>query len=59
VADLVRRGRIPHTSVFRQWSAADQRAVDEALATTGLTGRAHEQVDARLKLMCVRGPSRL
>jgi iron complex transport system ATP-binding protein len=46
VADLVRRGRIPHTSVFRQWSAADQRAVDEALATTGLTGLAHEQVDA-------------
>lgn len=46
VTDLVRRGRTPHTSVFRQWSAADQRAVDEALATTGLTELGDEQVDA-------------
>lgn len=46
VHELVRRGRTPHTSVFRQWSAADQRAVDEALATTGLTELSEEQVDA-------------
>jgi iron complex transport system ATP-binding protein len=46
VTDLVRRGRTPHTSVFRQWSAADQKAVDDALATTGLTDLADEQVDA-------------
>lgn len=46
VADLVRRGRLPHTSVFRQWSAADQHAVDRALATTGMTGLAAEQVDS-------------
>jgi iron complex transport system ATP-binding protein len=46
VTDLVRRGRIPHTSVFRQWSRADQKAVDEALATTGLTDLADEHVDA-------------
>lgn len=46
VSDLVRRGRTPHTSVFRQWSPADQRAVDHALATTGMTALADEQVDA-------------
>lgn len=46
VSDLVRRGRLPHTSVFRQWSPADQQAVDHALATTGLTGLAAEQVDS-------------
>lgn len=46
VADLVRRGRTPHTSVFRQWSRQDQLAVDSALATTGMTGLAEEQVDS-------------
>lgn len=46
VADLVRRGRTPHTSVFRQWSVADQQAVDTALATTGMTELAQEQVDS-------------
>jgi iron complex transport system ATP-binding protein len=46
VADLVRRGRTPHTSVFRQWSAADQAAVDRALTTTGMTALAEEQVDS-------------
>lgn len=45
VADLVRRGRTPHTSVFRQWSAADQQAVDSALATTGMTDLSQQQVD--------------
>lgn len=46
VADLVRRGRTPHTSVLRQWSAADQKAVDTALATTGMAALADEQVDS-------------
>ncbi len=46
VRDLVRRGRTPHTSVFRQWSAADQQAVDWALATTALTTIADEPVDS-------------
>jgi len=46
VADLVRRGRMPHTSLLRQWSTADQRAVDHALATTGLAALADEQVDS-------------
>jgi iron complex transport system ATP-binding protein len=46
VGDLVRRGRTPHTSVFRQWSAADQHAVDDALATTGMTALAGDQVDS-------------
>ena len=46
VTELVRRGRLPHTSVFRQWSPADQQAVDAALATTGLTALAGEQVDS-------------
>lgn len=46
VADLVRRGRTPHTSVFRQWSPADQHAVDRALATTGMSQLAEAQVDS-------------
>lgn len=46
VADLVRRGRMPHTSVFRQWSATDEHAVDHALAMTGMSRHADEQVDS-------------
>lgn len=46
VADLVRRGRTPHTSVFRQWSAADEEAVESALALTRLTDLAEAQVDS-------------
>lgn len=45
VRELVRRGRLPHTSVWRQWSDADQRAVDHALATCTLTALADEPVD--------------
>lgn len=45
VRDLVRRGRTPHTSVWRQWSPADQQALEHALATTGMTALADEQVD--------------
>ena len=32
VADLVARGRYPHQGLFRQWSAADEAAVEAALA---------------------------
>jgi len=34
VEDLVARGRYPHQSLFRQWSQADERAVEYALAAT-------------------------
>ncbi|GAA3637421.1 ABC transporter ATP-binding protein [Microlunatus ginsengisoli] len=34
VADLVGRGRYPHQGWFRQWSAADDRAVADALTAT-------------------------
>jgi iron complex transport system ATP-binding protein len=34
VEDLVARGRFPHQGLFRQWSADDEAAVEEALAAT-------------------------
>ncbi|MFZ5851265.1 MAG: ABC transporter ATP-binding protein [Actinomycetota bacterium] len=45
VRELVRRGRIPYTSPWRQWSPADEAAVQEALVATGLTGLAEAPVD--------------
>jgi iron complex transport system ATP-binding protein len=36
VEDLVARGRYPHQSLRRQWSLADEQAVDRALAATNL-----------------------
>ncbi len=45
VADLVGRGRYPHQSLLRQWSAEDERAVAEALAATGVTELAERAVD--------------
>ena len=47
VEDLVARGRYPHQGVFRQWSASDERAVEEALAATDtaeLRGRRLEEL---------------
>ncbi|OAK51413.1 ABC transporter ATP-binding protein [Rhodococcoides kyotonense] len=41
VADVVRLGRIPHRGAFGGNATADQRAVDAALAHTGLTDKAH------------------
>lgn len=41
VADVVRLGRIPHRGAFGGDATADQRAVDAALAHTGLTDKAH------------------
>ncbi|RCG27022.1 ABC transporter ATP-binding protein [Sphaerisporangium album] len=45
VADLVVRGRSPHQTWWRQWSAADERAVRDALAATGMTALADRPVD--------------
>ena len=46
VRDLVGRGRYPHQNLLRQWSPADERAVDEALALTGTEDLAERAVDA-------------
>lgn len=46
VRDLVARGRTPHTSLWRQWSADDEAAVTEALVATGLVQLADRPVDA-------------
>ena len=45
VADLVARGRYPHQSLLRQWSVADQEAVDEALAAAGVAELARRPVE--------------
>jgi iron complex transport system ATP-binding protein len=45
VTDLVARGRYPHQSLLRQWSAEDQAAVDTALAAAGVTDLADRPVD--------------
>ena len=46
VRDLVRRGRLPHTSLWRQWSPQDEVALQEALVATDLLELADEPVDA-------------
>ncbi len=45
VADLVGRGRYPHQGWFRRWSAADERAVAEALRATGTAELADRPID--------------
>jgi iron complex transport system ATP-binding protein len=45
VADLVARGRYPHQSMFRQWSAADQEAVAAAMTATGIADLSTRLVD--------------
>lgn len=45
VADLVGRGRFPHQSAMRTWSSADERAVSEAMASTGITDLSRRLVD--------------
>ncbi|GAA2013193.1 ABC transporter ATP-binding protein [Microbacterium ulmi] len=45
VADLVARGRYPHQSFFRQWSAGDERAVGAAMAATGVADLASRTVE--------------
>lgn len=45
VADLVGRGRFPHQSALRTWSNADEQAVSEAMAATGVTDLSRRLVD--------------
>ncbi|MFC4533399.1 ABC transporter ATP-binding protein [Sphaerisporangium dianthi] len=45
VIDLVTRGRSPHQTWWRQWSAADEQAVHGALAATGMADLAGRAVD--------------
>jgi iron complex transport system ATP-binding protein len=45
VEALVRLGRYPHQRLLSPWSRADQTAVEEALARTGLTALRDEPVD--------------
>jgi iron complex transport system ATP-binding protein len=47
VEDLVARGRYPHQGALRQWSRADEAALEQALAATGtseLRGRSIDQL---------------
>lgn len=45
VADLVARGRFPHQSFLRQWSAQDEAVVAQAMESTGVTALADRSVD--------------
>ncbi|MGW6691409.1 ABC transporter ATP-binding protein [Streptomyces sp. NPDC054961] len=45
VCDLVSRGRYPHQGLLRQWSAEDERIVDESMASTGVAELADRAVD--------------
>ena len=45
VADLVGRGRHPHQGFLRQWSRADEEAVEAAMAATGVAELAGRRVD--------------
>lgn len=45
VLDLVTRGRSPHQSWWRQWSTADEAAVEGALEATAMTAHAERSVD--------------
>jgi iron complex transport system ATP-binding protein len=45
VEDLVAVGRFPYQRWYRQWSAADQRAVDQAIEATGINDLRWTPVD--------------
>ncbi|WP_406305850.1 ABC transporter ATP-binding protein [Streptomyces sp. NBC_00885] len=45
VADLVARGRYPHQGLLRQWSAQDERIVEESMGATGVGELAERYVD--------------
>lgn len=45
VADLVARGRYPHLGLWRQWTDADEVAVREAMAETGISALSSRRVD--------------
>ncbi|KAF1071787.1 MAG: Ferric enterobactin transport ATP-binding protein FepC [Pseudomonas citronellolis] len=46
VAELVARGRFPHQSLLRQWSPADELAVQRALQATRVEALAERPLDA-------------
>lgn len=46
IIDLVSRGRFPYQTMFRQWTDADQHAVDFALQVTRLTDLSTRRVEA-------------
>lgn len=45
VRELAAQGRFPHQSWLRQWSKADERAVEKALETTGMLEFADRPLD--------------
>ncbi|KHL14195.1 iron complex transport system ATP-binding protein [Mumia flava] len=45
VEDLVARGRFPHQSLLRQWSRADERAVESAMRRAGVLDLRDRVVD--------------
>lgn len=45
VGDLVGRGRYPHQGILRQWSADDERVVQESMRQTGVAELAERYVD--------------
>lgn len=45
VKDLVARGRYPHQRLFSRWHAEDERAVQQAMAATGVADLAAQAVD--------------
>ncbi|OAM74579.1 ABC transporter ATP-binding protein [Devosia elaeis] len=45
VRELVAQGRYPHQSLLRQWSRADEDAVNTAMRTAGITDFADRAVD--------------
>jgi iron complex transport system ATP-binding protein len=45
VADLVGRGRYPHQGILRQWSAEDERVVQESMRSTGVAELGDRYVD--------------
>ncbi len=45
VRELVSQGRYPHQSLLRQWTRADEEAVESAIETAGITQFADRSVD--------------
>ncbi|WP_024553786.1 iron-enterobactin ABC transporter ATP-binding protein [Franconibacter helveticus 513] len=45
VQELVARGRYPHQPLFTRWREEDERAVQKAMAATGVASLAHLAVD--------------
>ncbi|MDI6474738.1 iron-enterobactin ABC transporter ATP-binding protein [Cronobacter dublinensis] len=45
VQELVARGRYPHQPLFTRWRDEDERAVQRAMAATGVTALADQSVD--------------